>query len=391
MGHIAGTAAQPATTAGGRPRVESVAVELIAFCNQKCDYCYNEWREDGGISLSARHAEGTNLGATRPSQLSRVARLIAAWQIDHVTLTGGEPLASRELFPVLDLLKQNGVGVQMISNGGLVTPDLAKRLAGYDLRFVQITLNGSCEALHAAHVGPGHFHATLSGVRSLRANGVPVVGCSVVTRKNAGDVGAILELWRELGVEHIALSRFSPAGYATRHAAELLPSRSDLRTAFAQAQALVSTHPGLRVSCTMPVPPCAVEVEEFPDLRFGTCPIGTPAQEFALGPDGKLRNCTLHRTAIGGVDDILDPAVDLAALLQAPEVTQYRRSLPDFCQGCLHASTCAGGCGAAAEWVLGHARQFPDPLVWQHVDDEFADTLHSQRQSAAKKRLELIL
>ena len=109
-----------------------------------------------------------------------------------------------------------------------------------------------------------------------------------------------------------------------------------------------------------------------------------------IGPDGKLKNCTLHRTAIGGVPDVLDPSVDIAALLQAPEITEYKKTLPAFCVGCVHASTCGGGCGAAAEWVLGDARRFPDPLVWQHVDDDFASKLARDRADG-RRHLEVVV
>src|SRR5262245_38494109 len=34
-----------------RPAVHALAIELTAFCNQHCDYCYNAWREDGGASV----------------------------------------------------------------------------------------------------------------------------------------------------------------------------------------------------------------------------------------------------------------------------------------------------------------------------------------------------
>jgi hypothetical protein len=87
---------------------------------------------------------------------------------------------------------------------------------------------------------------------------------------------------------------------------------------------------------------------------------------------------------------VLDPEVDLRALLRAPEVSEYRREIPEFCQGCLHASSCAGGCGAAAEWVIGHARRFPDPFVWQHIDDELGARLERQRRDG-KTHLEVML
>jgi len=368
------------TAAAARPKVNSVAIETTAYCNQKCDYCYNEWREDSGATLE---------GSTRDKLLPRVERLLQAFDIDHVTVTGGEPFARPDVFELLDLLRQHGVPAQIISNGGLITPDLAGRLAPYAVRYVQVTLNGPDRELHEAHVGKGHFDKTLRGIEALRAAGVPVVGCSVITKRNADRIGEILDLWLSYEVRHISLSRFSPAGYAARHAAQLLPSRSDLITAFTLALPYAKDR-GMKLMCTMPVPPCAVEVEQFAPIQFGSCPVGTSMQELALGPDGRLKNCTLHRTAIGGVPDILDPSVDLAQLLTAPEITEYRKETPEFCHGCLHEKTCGGGCGAAAEWVSGHARRFPDPFVWQHIDDDLATRFESQLKDG-KTHLDVLL
>jgi len=365
---------------GERPKLFSVAIETTGTCNQKCDYCYNEWREDGGASVER---------TAKDKLLPRVKKLLDTFTIDHVTVTGGEPFARTDLFEVLEMLRDHSVGVQIISNGGLITEELAQKLAPHKVRYVQVTLNGPNAELHEAHVGRGHFEKTLTGVRALKKHGVPVVGCIVITKKNAARVAEILELWLSLGVKQISLSRFSPAGYAARHAAQLLPTRSELIEAFAQAAPFARDR-GMYLVCTMPVPPCAIEVEEYAPIQFGTCPIGTSMQEFALGPDGKLKNCTLHQTAIGGVADILDPNVDLAALIHAPEVSEYRRQTPDFCKGCLHERTCAGGCGAAAEWVIGHARRFPDPFVYQHIDDELGARLERQRKDG-KTHLEMIL
>ncbi len=383
------TTTEPPVLAHGehaRRKVYSVALELTAYCNQKCAYCYNEWREDGGASVGE--------GESR-KMMARVEKMLGAFDIDHVTLTGGEPFAHKEIFRLLDRLADAKVPIQIISNGGLIDDELAQRLTPYKLRYIQCTLNAPSPELHAEHVGgTGHFEKTLEGVKALKRAGVPVVGCIVVTKKNAALVGEIMVLWKSLGVRQIALSRFSPAGYATAAIGELLPSRDDIVTAFEQAApfARAEGKDKMHVSCTMPIPPCAVEVELFKPIQFGTCPIGTSMQEFALGPDGKLKNCTLHRTAIGGVPDILDESVDLRTLLDAPEVTSYRKRTPEFCHGCLHEKTCGGGCGAAAEWVLGDAKNTPDPFLWQHVDDAFAETLERARapREVPKRRLDVV-
>ena len=370
-----------------RDRVYSVAIEVTAHCQQKCAYCYNAWREDNGAGMEAGSAKKLH---------ARVEKLLGALDVDHVTITGGEPFARRDVFELLDIVKAKGVGIQIISNGGLIDDTLAAKLAPYDVSYVQVTLDGPTAALHDEHVGgEGHFDKTLAGIAALRRAGVMVVGCTVITRKNAARLGEILTLFRSLGVKHIALSRFSPAGYAARHAAELLPSRDDLLVAFRQAIPFAKGEdtPGaeiMRMTCTMPVPPCTVEVEELAPLEFGACAIGTTMQEFALGPDGRLRHCTLHGKGLGGAHDILDADVDVAAIVTGTEVTEYKRQVPEFCVGCSHASTCGGGCGAAAEWVLGN-RKLVDPFVWQHVDDAFGERLAKEREAQpARRRLEVI-
>jgi radical SAM protein with 4Fe4S-binding SPASM domain len=363
-----------------RPKVHSVAIELTAYCNQKCTYCYNPWREDNGAEVGK---------ASTDQLVARCDKLLEAFEIDHVTLTGGEPFARNDIWALLDRFTEAGVGVQIISNGGLITERIAERLAPYGVRYVQVTLNGPDAGLHEEHVGEGHFDKTIRGIEALNEHSVPVVGCVVVTRLNAPVLDAILQRFDELGVKQIALSRFSPAGFAIDHAAKLLPSRSDLVEAFDQALPWARDR-GMFISCTMPVPPCMLEVNDYLPMQFGHCPIGTEMQELALGPDGKLKNCTLHDTAIGGVKDILDDQVELPALLEAPEITNYRNKLPAFCEGCLHASSCGGGCGAAAQWMLGlrDDKRLPDPVLWQHVDDDFEARLTAERDG--RRRLEVL-
>jgi radical SAM protein with 4Fe4S-binding SPASM domain len=342
-------------------------VELTPYCNQKCGYCYNAWRDD---PAQAQGLAGEALLHALDKALTEVA-------FDHVTLTGGEPFACVELFAVLALVRRHGLRAQLISNGGMVTPELAARLATYDPLQVQVTLNGPDAALHEAHVGGGqdHFGKTLRGIRALQEHGVRVAGCVVLTRKNAHALGATLALFQSLGVTDIALSRFSPAGYASAHTAELLPSRSELLRALTQAEPF-GRDAGLRLQVTMPVPPCLVDTASFPHLRFASCPIGTAQQEFALGPRGELRHCTLHTESLGDV-----ATTSVAALVTAPRVAAYRDVTPAFCAPCAHRDECLGGCGAAAAAVSGDPRGL-DPMVAQHVDDALRQRLRAAREGA---------
>ncbi len=345
-----------------RPKRYSLAIELTGYCNQKCGYCYNDWRGD------KKEAQALSTEAL----LALIDRAATEVEWDHVTLTGGEPLARADLYAVLDRLATHGLRAIIISNGGLVTEAHASRLAPYRPLFVQITLNGPDAALHEEHVGPGHFEPTLAGIRALVKAGVRVSGCVVVTRKNAAKVGAILALFESLGVRSIALSRYSPAGYAAEQVAELLPSRSELLAALEAAEP-VAREGRATVQVTMPVPPCVVDTSLFPSIRFSSCPIGTEAQEFALGTDGKLRNCTLHTDVVAHTDRgaRFDEAVTSA------EVARYRDVTPEFCAPCPMRASCIGGCGAASASIA--ERRGLDPFVAQHTDPELSASLRAAR------------
>lgn len=342
-----------------RVPVYSIAFELTTCCNLRCPHCYNATR-GSPQQVTTHHADVL---------LQRIERILEAVDLRHATLTGGEPLMHPGLYDAVVRLTGAGVGCQIISNGLLLDAPHALRLKRAGLRGIQLSLHGPDAASHEDYTAtPGSFEQTVSAVAAALGVGLHVTGCVVVTRRNAHQVGQALALWKSLGVGRVALSRFSPAGLASRHVARLLPSLPDVVTAFDQA--LPFAKDGMQLFCTMPVPPCAMETKSYDPIRFGCCAVGTSKQEFALGPDGALRICTLHKTPIGGVSDILAEGVDVAALFTHADVTRYRERVPTFCEGCFHAKTCAGGCGAAALSVHG-SRDIPDPFLWQHLDDGF--------------------
>jgi radical SAM protein with 4Fe4S-binding SPASM domain len=334
----------------------ALALELTYVCNQACAYCYNPSRGSTG-----------SREPTAELLLRRVRRLFNAWNVSIVTVTGGEPLRHPVLFPLLDGLLGMGKPVQLITNGTLVTDALAARLATYNLAAVQITLNGPTREMHREHVGRDSFDDALRGATLLVEHGVPVTGCIVVTRRNAAHVAEIIELWQGIGAKQLALSRFSPAGMSLERMRSWLPRRQDLVMAFEQAQPFARA--GLPISCTVPVPACLLDQTQFAPVTFGQCAIGSPYQEFALGPDGALRLCTLHAGRLAGGRDVLDEDWDLSTVMSSPEVRDYRGRLPEFCQGCAAAPSCLGGCGASSIYLSDGAPRALDPLIQQYFSE----------------------
>lgn len=333
--------------------LRSIALELTPRCNQRCLYCYNAWRGQ------AAAPPATELTTAQVCGL--VDKALADAPLQHVTLTGGEPLLRPDLFEIIAHVNARGLRAAIVSNGRLVDAATAQRLARHGVAYVQVTLLGGDAASHDALCGPGSFEGVTRGVERLVAAGVPVGGSFLCTRRNFAEAGPALGLMHRLGMRcHAAFNRFNPSGPAAAHLHALLPRRSEVLAALGAANAFAGEH-GFRLHCTMPIPHCMVDAAEFPHVEFGTCSAATPQAEYAIDPAGNLKLCTLQRHAIGS---LLERG--FAELVASEPVGRFRARVPPFCEPCPLRASCRGGCGAAAEWVTGDPNAL-DPFLAQHV------------------------
>ena len=122
-----------------------------------------------------------------------------------LSLTGGEVLSSPHLFPVLDRARELNLAVQMLSNGTLLRPGVAARLASYrNLLGVSISVYGATPEVHDAITQiRGSWRRTLDGAERLRAQGVAVRLKLIVMRPNAHEVGAMRALCDARGFPYL--------------------------------------------------------------------------------------------------------------------------------------------------------------------------------------------
>jgi radical SAM protein with 4Fe4S-binding SPASM domain len=337
----------------------ALTVELTSFCNQRCRHCYNAFDHSNVQAL------------VTDELLALLTRALSEVPFERVTFCGGEPFAHDGIFAALELCGALGVPAYIASNGTLMTDEIARRLASFGSTVVQVPLNGPVAEVHDASVGlSGAWKRAVRGIKLLRQHGVVVNGCIVITRRNAALVGATLERMRELGMASAALSRLLAGGVAAQNL-DLLPTRSDLLEALRQAND--SRFHDMQLRVAGPMPPCMVNHRDFPSLRFGWCSVGSPVQEFVLGPDGRLRLCIVSEAGLGDARK-----QSFADLVRVPEVTTFRHRAPAFCRGCPALPSCLGGCAAAALAATGDSNAL-DPLVLQHVDASFASRVRAAR------------
>jgi radical SAM protein with 4Fe4S-binding SPASM domain len=341
-------------------KLRSLAWELTPRCNQRCLYCYNPWRSD-----SARATEELSTDEI----CGLVDRVLEDAELQHLTLTGGEPLMRRDLPEIMDHVNGCGLPVVLISNGELIDEEAAEMLADRDVRYVQVTFAGPDAGTHDALCGTGSFRGASRGVTRLVAAGVPVGGSFLCTRENSLVARATLEWMYRHGVRsHFAFNRFNPSGCGAEHLRRLLPTRSNVLSSLEQAERFAAAHE-VTIHCTMPIPQCMIDEQDYPRVRFGQCSAGTDRGEYAIDPRGRLKLCTLQRQTIGSLLEYR-----LADLIADRSSARFRASIPVFCEPCPHRTGCLGGCGAAAEWTFGDPAQL-DPFLAQHVMPDFAERM----------------
>ena len=102
-------------------------LDIIRGCNIKCNACYN--------SAECKIK-------TFDEVVEDYKKIISVRKISSIALIGGEPLLNPDLIKIVKFLKQEGLSVELFSNGLLFDEDKVKELAiaGVDLVFLHIDI-----------------------------------------------------------------------------------------------------------------------------------------------------------------------------------------------------------------------------------------------------------
>ena len=169
----------------------NVTLELTLRCNIRCLHCYNFDRDV--VPANATGCGGNAPELALPEILDLLADLRAAGCL-FLTLTGGEILSYPHLFAVLDRARELNFAVQLLTNGTLLRPGLAARLAGYrNILGMSVSLYGATPEVHDGITQVrGSWRRTWAGIERLRGLGIAVRVKLIVMRQNAHEVAA----WR---------------------------------------------------------------------------------------------------------------------------------------------------------------------------------------------------
>lgn len=299
---------------------------LTTRCNLACRHCYQE-QALPDLSFAELQRVLAAVTTFRESMPGRRFRL---------QFTGGEPLLSPHLLPLLDLAAEAGFATRVMTNGTLVDDARAAALATHGRPIVQVSIDGG-PATHDALRGEGAFAKAIAGADRLREQGLQVTFAMTLGRRTAADIPTVVALGRE-HADRVGFHRLVPCGRGRALAAELL-SATELKAAFAGILEARQASPGLEMPLRDPLwrPFFACLGGED---RIAGCSIGY----HGLCIDARADVYPCRRLPVRLGNALQDP---LADLWQAPvlEALRDRSRLKGRCGRCPLQWQC-GGCRA---------------------------------------------
>ncbi len=159
----------------------SVLLTVTHRCQLACTHCYQAVHESEDLTFA---------------ELVRLFDELAQLGTLELTFTGGEALLRKDLLDLIHQARKRAFAVTLFTNGGPVTPAIARRLRELRVMSVEISLHAAHAAIHDGFVGRrGSFERAVRAIELLDDQGIPVLVKSNVVRCNAGEVLQLEQLF----------------------------------------------------------------------------------------------------------------------------------------------------------------------------------------------------
>ena len=182
--------------------INYLRISVTDRCNLRCCYCM----PDGIVPI--HHCE-----VLRFEEFLRLVRLFAVLGVEHVRVTGGEPLVRRGVVDFIAELKRiPGIRTVSMTTNGVLLAESATALKDAGLDSVNISLDTTDEALAEKITGcRGVFSSVLKGIDSMRELNIPVK-LNAVLLKDTAETLRDLAGFAERGIP-LRLIELMPMGY----------------------------------------------------------------------------------------------------------------------------------------------------------------------------------
>ncbi len=316
------------------PMPFGLLAELTYRCPLRCPYCSNP------VDMA-----GAELDTGAWMRVFDEARDIGVLQLH---LSGGEPLARRDLTALVEHARRLGLYTNLVTSGiGLHAERLAQlQAAGLD--HVQLSIQDS-RAAEADAIAGIKAHERKKAIAKLVTDaGLPFSINVVLHRHNVTRVAEIARLAVDLGAERLELAHTQYYGWGLLNRAALLPDREQVALADAAAAEFIAAHGDVEIVYVRP---------DYYDGVPKPCMNGWGTRQLVVNPIGGVMPCPAA-SVIPDLDcpSVLDDSLfDIwyhSAAFNRFRGTEWMR---DPCRSCPRKEIDFGGCRCQAFQLTGDA------------------------------------
>jgi len=181
-------------------------VRLTNACNQRCVFCHDRERQEGGVIAFAQVVEELKRGRKRGCR--------------RTVLSGGEPTLHPELPKIIRTAKRLGYShVQLVTNGRMFFyGDFVQALKQAGLDEVTLSLHSHLEkTFEEITQVRGSYRQAMKGLLNALEGGFIVSIDIVINQKNYRALAETVKFFMRLGVSEFDLLHLIPFGEAWKH------------------------------------------------------------------------------------------------------------------------------------------------------------------------------
>ncbi len=314
----------------------TLVAELTHRCPLACPYCSNP-RElvRAGSEMST-------------DEWLRVVDEAAELGVMQVHLSGGEPLARKDLEAIAARGRARDLYVNLVTSGIPLERARLERLAP-SLDHVQLSVQDATPASSDRVAGLASWDAKMRVASWVKELGLPLTLNVVLHRANLDHVDAIVAMAERAGADRLELANVQMVTWALENADRLLPTRAQLDHARTVAHAARERLAG-RVEVVFVLPDWHAD-------RPRACMDGWGRRFVVVAPDGTVLPCHAARSLPLKFDSIRGDS--LSRVWHGSEGMRAFRGtdwMPEPCSSCDRRDVDHGGCRCQAFALTGDAK-----------------------------------
>ncbi len=319
-------------------------------CNLRCITCFKNAGES--LSYEMKYEEIKKLIMDIECLVRKTSNL-------KLIISGGEPLLRKDLNKILRFIKQRNFHVHLITNGTLITREIAEEWKEIGVDFIQVSLDGSKPEVNDAIRGEGSFKRAIKGASILRELGIRFSLYPTVTRYNIDDLPNMMDKFTKFaGRDNFNCAFFGPVGRGQKNKHILSLEASDYINIFKILLKNVKLSTKMNVLRGF-----NAKLDRVPANLTRKLNCGLASATLSIDADGSVYPCQWLHLPEYRAGNVLEQHI--SEIYYTSNVLRKLRSIRvdmlEDCFKCTYRYICGGGCRAQALFSCGRI-DAKDPL-----------------------------